>query len=262
MPGRIWGVNLLAFEAATLRLSVALYRDGVVVEKSAAVPYGGSERLLPWAHELLAAAGLTMRQLDGIAFGAGPGSFTGLRLACGVTQGLAFGLDLPVVPVGTLAALALASGEGKVLACLDARMNEVYVAAYVVAGDGVAEIVAPQVCGVAPSIAALGTAAARRPAPSGLIGVGAPAALPAGAGWRGAGDGFATAHGEALRRRMGTRLAHVDTHALPSASAVARLAVPVLAGGGGVDAAQALPLYVRNKVALTTAERLARGGVK
>lgn len=231
-------MNLLAFEAATSRLSVALYRDGVLTEKSADVPNGGSERLLLWANELLAAAGLTLKQLDGIAFGAGPGSFTGLRLACGVAQGLAFGLDLPVVPVGTLAALALAGGEGKVLACLDARMNEVYVAAYQVVGDGVQEIMAPK------------------------VGAGETAALPDGEGWRGAGDGFATVHGEVLRRRMGQRLGDVDTKVFPTASGVARLAAPVLARGGGVEAAQALPLYVRDKVALTTAERLARGGSK
>lgn len=199
------------------------------------VPNGGSERLLPWAGELLAEAGLSLKQLDGIAFGAGPGGFTGLRLACGVAQGLAFGLDVPVAPVGTLAALALASGEGKVLACLDARMHEIYVAAYVVAGDCVEEVVAPKVC------------------------AGEAAPLPEGDGWRGAGDGFA-ACGEALKQRMGDRLVGVDAKMFPTAAAVARLAAPVLAAGGGIPAAQAAPLYVRDKVALTTAERLARGG--
>lgn len=231
-------MKLLAFEAATSRLSVALYRDGTIAEKSADVPNGGSERLLPWANELLAESGLTLKQLDGLAFGAGPGGFTGLRLACGVTQGLACGLDLPVVPVGTLAALALASGAGRVLACLDARMNEVYVAAYQVTGESVQEIMAPQ------------------------VGAGETALLPDGEGWHGAGDGFATAHGDALRQRMGARLMTADAHVFPTASAVARLAAPVLARGGGVDAALALPLYVRDKVALTTAERLARGGSK
>lgn len=235
---RIRAVNLLAFEAATSRLSVALYRDGAITEKSADMPNGGSERLLPWANELLAAAGLTLRHLDGIAFGAGPGSFTGLRLACGVTQGLAFGLDLPVIPVGTLAALALDAGNGKVVACLDARMNEVYVAAYEVAGDSVREIMAPK------------------------VGAGETAPLPDDAGWRGAGDGFATPHGAALERRMGAQLESVDAKVFPTASAVARLAAPVLARRGGVDVAHALPFYVRDKVALTTAERLARGGSK
>ncbi|MDP1653254.1 MAG: tRNA (adenosine(37)-N6)-threonylcarbamoyltransferase complex dimerization subunit type 1 TsaB [Rhodocyclaceae bacterium] len=230
-------MKLLAFEASTRRLSVALWCAGALAEKSADVPNGGSEKLLPWANELLAAAGLSLKQLDGIACGAGPGGFTGLRLACGVAQGLAFGLDLPVVPVGTLAAMALASGEGKVLAYLDARMNEVYVAAYIVAGETVEEVMPPK------------------------VGAGETALLPDGTGWRGAGDGFSV-YGEVLRRRMGERLIGTDLNVFPTASAVARLAVPVLARGGGVDAALAVPFYVRDKVALTTAERLARGGNK
>jgi tRNA threonylcarbamoyladenosine biosynthesis protein TsaB len=231
-------VKLLAFEASTRRLSVALWCAGALTEKSADVPNGGSERLLPWAGELLAEAGLSLRQLDGIAFGAGPGGFTGLRLACGVAQGLACGLGLPVVPVGSLAALALASGDGKVLACLDARMNEVYVAAYVVAGESVEEIMAPK------------------------VGAGATAPLPEGTGWHGVGDGFGV-WGEILRQRLvGDRLISADAAIYPTAAAVARLAAPLLARGAGVAAAEAVPLYIRDKVALTTAERKARGGIK
>ncbi len=230
-------MKILAFEAATHRLSVALWCDGVLAERTALVPNGGSERLLPWANELLAEAGLSLKQLDGLAFGAGPGGFTGLRLACGVTQGLAFGLDVPVVPVCTLAALALGAGDGRVLACLDARMNEAYVAAYAVCGETVEEFMAPK------------------------VGAGETAPLPEGEGWRGVGDGF-VAYGAALRQRMGARLVAEDASLMPTATAVARLAAPVLLRGAGVPAAQALPLYVRDKVALTTAERLARGGSK
>jgi len=230
-------VNILAFEAATRRISVALWLDGKLSEKAAEIPNGGSELLLPWANELLAGAGLTLKQLDGIAFGAGPGGFTGLRLACGVAQGLACGLDLPVVPVSSLAALALTSGAGKVLACLDARMNEVYVAAYLVCGDSVEEIMPPK------------------------VGAGGTAPLPEGAGWRGAGDGFGV-WGEILRERLGPRLIGADAELYPTATAVARLAAPLLARGAGVVAAEAVPLYIRDKVALTTAERLARGGSK
>mgnify|MGYP001033730652 FL=1 len=230
-------MKLLAFEASTAHLSVALACDGQLTEKSALVPNGGSERLLPWASELLADAGMTLRQLDGIAFGAGPGGFTGLRLACGVAQGLAFGLDLPVVPVSTLAALALANGDGKVIACLDARMNELYVAAYAVEGDGVEERMPPKVS------------------------AGETAPLAEGAGWRGVGDGFAV-QGDVLRQRMGARLIGVDVNAVPTATAVLRLAAPVFARGEGVAAARAQPFYVREKVAFTTVERLARGGTK
>lgn len=229
-------MRLLAFETATQRLSVALWQDGVSIERSALLPNGGSQVLLPWMHELLAEAGVTLRQIDGIAFGAGPGGFTGLRLACGVAQGLAFGLDVPVAPICTLAALALDCGQRHVWTCLDARMNEVYAAAYVVDGEAVGEIMAP-VC-LPPAVL---------PAPTFMD------------AW-GVGDGFAR-YGEILRSRK-PDLAGTRADLLPSAVAVARLAAPVLASGGGVAAADAQPLYVRNKVAFTTAERLVRGGTK
>lgn len=229
-------MRILAFETATRRLSVALWQDGALIERAEDLPNSGSEYLLPWTQQLLAEAQITLGQLDGIAFGAGPGGFTGLRLACGVTQGLAWGLDLPVVPVSTLAALALASGEARVWACLDARMNEVYCAAYAVDDGQVRELMAP-VC-VPPAVA---------PAPTFAGGVGV-------------GDGFA-AYREALCACK-PDLDRVRAEVFPSAAAVARLAVPVFARRGGVPAADAQPIYVRDKVALTTAERLARGGVR
>ncbi len=221
-------MRILALETATHRLAVAFWDDGAVVERAAELPSGGSEWLLPAASALLDEAGITMRALDGIAFGTGPGSFTGLRLAAGCAQGLAFGLDLPVIGINTLAALALASGEERVYACLDARMNEVYVAAY----DGGAEVIAPRVC-----------------APEAVP-------LPGGEGWVGCGDGF-LAYPARLPAFSRTR-----PESRPTAAAVAQLAAPVLARGEGLDAALAAPLYVRDKVALTTAERLARGGSK
>lgn len=228
-------MRLLAFETATRRLSVALWQDGAVIERSALLPNGGSDVLLPWMHELLTDAGVTLRQIDGIAFGAGPGGFTGLRLACGVTQGLAFGLEIPVLPVSTLAALALAAGDGHIWTVLDARMNEVYGAAYAVAGEGVHELMPPQCA--------------------------APAVLPAPtfSSGRAVGDGFAV-YGEVLLPRTPGIMQAPGLY--PTAAAVARLAAPLLVRGEGVDAAAAQPVYVRDKVALTTAERLARGGVR
>jgi tRNA threonylcarbamoyladenosine biosynthesis protein TsaB len=228
-------MRLLAFETATRRLSVALWQDGALIEKSGMLPNGGSDVLLPWMHELLAQAGISLRQIDGIAFGAGPGGFTGLRLACGVTQGLAFGLELPVVPVSTLAALALTAGAGPVWTVLDARMNEVYGAAYTVSGEDVQELMPPQCA--------------------------APAVLPVPtfSGGMAAGDGFAV-YGDVLLSRKPESVHRPDLY--PTAAAVARLAAPVLARGEGVDAAAAQPIYVRDKVALTTRERLARGGVR
>ena len=229
-------MRLLAFETATRRLSVALWQDGEVIERAADLPNGGSEHLLPWVHELLAEAAVTLARIDGIAFGAGPGGFTGLRLACGVAQGLAYGLDLPVVPVSTLEALALASGERDVWACLDARMNEVYSAAYRVEGDAVIQLMGP-VC-LPPAVS---------PAPT-FAG-----------GW-GVGDGVGS-HGQLLLARK-PDLDGMRADVFPTAAALLRLAAPVFARGAGVAAALAQPVYVRNKVALTTAERVARGGAK
>jgi tRNA threonylcarbamoyladenosine biosynthesis protein TsaB len=229
-------MRLLAFETATRRLSVALWQDGALIERSGEIPNGGSEHVLPWVQELLAEAGVTLAQIDAIAFGAGPGGFTGLRLACGVAQGLAWGLDIPVLPVSTLEALALASGECAVWACLDARMNEVYGAAYRVDGDSVTQLMAP-VC-LPPAVA---------PAPT-FAG-----------GW-GVGDGFA-AYGQVLHARK-PDLIGLRADAFPTAAAVLRLAAPAFARGEAVQAALAQPIYVRDKVALTTVERMARGGAK
>lgn len=229
-------MRLLALETATRRLSVALWQDGELIERAAEVPNGGSERLLPWVHELLAEAGLVLQQIDGIAFGAGPGGFTGLRLACGVAQGLAYGLDLPVMPVSTLEALALASGERDVWACLDARMNEVYSAAYSVEGDEVRQLM-PPVC-MPPAVA---------PAPTF-------------AGGCGVGDGFA-AYGPLLRTSK-PDLEGMRPDVYPTAAAVLRLAAPAFSGGLALPAVLAQPVYVRDKVALTTVERIARGGAK
>lgn len=227
---------LLGIETATRRLSVALWRDGEILVREGDLANGGSEHVLPWVAELLAEAGIGGVALDAVAFGAGPGGFTGLRLACGVAQGLAWGLDLPVLPVSTLEALALASGRERVWACIDARMNEIYSAAYQVAGANVVELMAPACA--APALAPVPTQPAM---------------------W-GVGDGF-VAHGQALLARK-PDLAGLHPDAFPSAAAVVRLAAPRLGAGRGFDAATAQPIYVRDKVALTTAERLARGGAR
>lgn len=236
-------MNLLALETSSHRLSVALWRDGACLERGEEIANGGSERLLPWVRELLDEAGIALASLDGIAFGAGPGGFTGLRLACGVAQGLAFGLDLPVLGVSTLEALALAAkqrdpGADRVFTCLDARMNEVYCAAYRVSQE-VPEIV------LAPFVAP----------PQMVAGIVAPQL--ADGGWVGCGDGLA-AYPDLLARQLSRAMPEL----WPTAVAVAHLAAPRLARGEGGDAALAAPLYVRDKVALTTAERLARGGAK
>jgi len=228
-------VKLLALESSSDLYTAALFLDGHVIEREGARGVSHSDIALLLARALLDEAGVRLADLDGIAFGAGPGAFTGLRLACGVAQGLAVGAGLPVLGIGSLEALAFGAGEEWVYACVDARMNEVYCAAYRVRGETVETALAPV---VAPP---------------------ASAPLPPGEGWCGLGSGFA-AYGEALAARLGASVNVADAAARPRAAAVLRLAAPRFARGEGVDAAQAAPLYVRDKVALTTRERVALGG--
>lgn len=224
-------MKFAAFETSTDWCSVALWIDGGIagLEERAGNRHG--ELVLPMLERLAAAAGIAVPALDAVAFGAGPGSFTGLRIACGVAQGLAFARGLPVIGISTLEAMAEEAVAGKaaaarVVACLDARMHEVYYSALEKTGERWREVVAAQ-C-VAP-------AAVR---------------VPPGEGWTGCGNGFA-AYGS-----LGLHKVIPDIH--PSAISVARLAAPRLAAGGGVDAALAAPVYVRDKVAFTTEERNAR----
>ena len=159
--------------------------------------------------------------LDAVAFGAGPGSFTGLRIACGLAQGLAFARDLPVLGVSTLEAMARESGGERVIACLDARMHEVYYAAF----EKGREIIPPHCV---------------RPKD---------APLPPGEGWLGCGSGFA-----AYPDLLAGRISAVRSEIHPTALAIAQLAGPRLERGEGVDAAEATPVYVRDKVAFTMEE--------
>lgn len=228
-------MKLLALESSTDLFSAALLLDGRIVEREGAPGVPHSEIALPLVQALLDGQGVTLADLDGIAFGAGPGAFTGLRLACSVAQGLAVGAGLPLIGVGSLEAMALGMGAGSVYACIDARMNEVYCAAYRVRGESVETILAPVVA--APSCAP----------------------QPPGTGWVCCGSGFA-AHGNALVLRLGAAVGRVDAASRPRAALVLRLAAPRFAKGEGIDPALAMPLYVRDKVAKTTRERLMLGG--
>jgi tRNA threonylcarbamoyladenosine biosynthesis protein TsaB len=220
-------MKFAAFETSGDWCSAALWLDGDIAGLEERAGHGHSERLLPMLDRLMAAAGIGSGALDAVAFGAGPGSFTGLRIACGAAQGLALARGIPAIGISTLEALAEHSGAERVVACIDARMNEVYYAALERQGGRWREV-----------IAALCTAPDRLPRPPG-------------AGWVGCGNGFAI-HGLALRS---LDLDHVIPDLHPSAVAVARLAAPRLAAGEGVDPALAAPVYVRDKVALTERER-------
>jgi tRNA threonylcarbamoyladenosine biosynthesis protein TsaB len=135
---------ILALDTSTEACSCALFMDGTIHERYAVVPRQHAQLILPMIRDLLAAQSLRISDVDAIAFGQGPGSFTGLRIAAGVTQGIAFAADLPVIPVSTLAAIALdvflLSGADSILACLDARIEEVYWGQFQIA-DGLPQAV-------------------------------------------------------------------------------------------------------------------------
>lgn len=239
-------MKLLAFELSTEACSVALWVDGDVRERHEIAPRRHAELALPWADALLAEAGLAKSQLDAIAVGRGPGAFTGVRLGISIAQGIALALDLPALPVSTLAALAMRSlplpehsGAGqRVLAAIDARMQEVYAAAYVFdAGDD--GLLVPRALD------------AERVQPPDAV------TLPDdGDGWLGVGTGFAAQAG-ALHERLGARLHAVDAEALPHAGDVARLAHGAWRRGDAVAPDLLEPAYLRNNVALTIAEQQA-----
>ncbi|MCD9033914.1 tRNA (adenosine(37)-N6)-threonylcarbamoyltransferase complex dimerization subunit type 1 TsaB [Luteimonas sp. Y-2-2-4F] len=230
-------MRLLAFETATEACSVALLVDGEVRERFEVAPRRHAELALPWAGALLAEAGVARAQLDAIAVGRGPGAFTGVRLGIALAQGIALALDRPVVPVSTLATLAApalrAAPAHGVLAAIDARMGEVYAAAYR-DRQGVPEALGPE--RVAP--------------PDGVP-------LPEGDAWIGVGTGFAAVQG-ALAARLAPRLALADAAALPRAAETARLAARLYAEGGGLAPEAVEPAYLRDRVALTLAEQAAR----
>jgi tRNA threonylcarbamoyladenosine biosynthesis protein TsaB len=220
---------MAAFETSGDWCSVALAVGGDVRGRELRAGTRHSALALPMLQALLAEAGLRASQLDAVAFGAGPGSFTGLRIACGLAQGLALARGLPVLGVSTFEAIAEEAGADRVAACVDARMREVYYAALEKQRGRWIEVVS-----------------ARCVPPQDV-----PA--PAGDGWVGCGSGFA-AFPELLKGSLSA--VRPDVH--PTAIAIAQLAAPRLAAGEGVDAALALPVYLRDKVAFTKRELEAR----
>lgn len=219
-------MNILALDTAGRGCSVALLAGEMLVERFEAEPRRHAASLLPMAEACLAEAGIVLEDLDAVAFGRGPGSFTGLRIAASVAQGIAFGAGLPVLPVSNLAAGAVAAcrlhGWRRVLVALDARMEEAYAGAFEIDAAGL-------------------------PVPVGQEQLVAPRELaaPAGEGWHGAGSAFAT--WPALAERLG--LVAVDAAAEALARDLLGPARAQLAAGGGVPAEEALPVYLREKVA-------------
>ncbi len=220
-------MKLLALDTSTEACSAALCIDGELREQFQIAPRGHGQLILNMVEQLLADAQLKVGQLDGIAFGRGPGAFTGVRIATSVVQGIAFGADLPVVPVSSLAALAQGiyrqQRHEAVLTAFDARMDEVYWGAFALqAGLMVA-------CGV------------ESVCPPGSVPLPSPARQ-----WVGAGNGW-SAYPEQLQAACGS-VAVCDDHRFPHAQDVAALAEPLLAKGETVMAEQALPIYLRDNV--------------
>ena len=231
--------TLLAFDTATELLSVALAARGRVHAHEAAGGALASSTLIPAILRMLDEAGVALRELDAIVFGRGPGAFTGLRTACSVAQGLAFGAAKPVLPIDTLLALAedarRSAAPRRVWALLDARMNEIYAAQYAFDGTRWDVLDAPML--TTPEVL---NERWRREPPNMVAG---------------------NALG-AFGERLATGAAECAHYALPRATALLALAPALIERGALVDAALALPLYVREKVAQTTAERDAARAAK
>lgn len=229
-------MNLLALDTSTEYLSLALLKGEETFTFDMHAGQTHSQIILPQIQVLLNVAELSLKDLHGIAFGAGPGSFTGVRIAAGVAQGLGFGSKLPVVGICTLLALAQAAHEkniahaNKVIACLDARMGEVYHAAYALIEHEWHTLIAP--------------------------GLYKPEAVPAikGEGWVGAGSGWQI-YPEQLNAIYGGQLYATQPELLPTAVAMLKLAMPIFKSGKAKPANEAMPLYIRNRVALKTSER-------
>jgi len=249
-------LHLLAFETSGSLCSVALVSrraDGRVLVSRLEHDATGehAERMLPMADELLAERGLGRVALSAVAFGQGPGGFTGLRVACGVAQGIAFALQIPVVPVASLMAVAerdreiasAGAAQSVRVAIQDARMGEVYLAAYAPEDEGGwVSLQAPMLLAAADVPLWLGQAAAM------------PHGLPPGGQWRLIGDGVHLCSGLESLVLPAAGLV-LGPPLRPDAVAVGRLALPLFQAGRHVPPEQAAPLYVRDKVAFTTRER-------
>ena len=250
------GMNILAFELSTEACSVALWVDGDVRERHEIAPRRHAELALPWAEALLAEAGLAKSQLDAIAVGRGPGAFTGVRLGISIAQGIALALDRPVVPVSTLAVLARravplgADAGAQVFAAIDARMHEVYAAAFRCERDDIGGW----------TLSALDTERVRPPETVEWPESGADGDDGEGGNdvWYGVGTGFA-AEGGVLASRfaagLATRLRAIDAEALPQAADVARLAEGLFRRGAAIAPERLEPAYLRDNVALTLVEQ-------
>ncbi|WP_006788671.1 tRNA (adenosine(37)-N6)-threonylcarbamoyltransferase complex dimerization subunit type 1 TsaB [Thiorhodospira sibirica] len=222
-------LKILAIETASEQCSAAVWYDGTLYQQSQLAPREHARLILPMMQAVLDEAGLSLSQLDAIAFGRGPGAFTGVRIAASVAQGSAFAADLPVLAISSLAALAqqgLDQGSRAVFAATDARMQEVYCASFGADAQGLAQpLTEEQVC--SPQAVSLPVEPER---------------------FSGIGSGFAS-YPDALRQALGPRLTQYQPNAFAEAACVARLAVRAYHSGQQLPPEQAMPVYLRDHVA-------------
>jgi tRNA threonylcarbamoyladenosine biosynthesis protein TsaB len=243
-------VRVLALDAATELCSVALLSNGECLVRSIESGKSSAQQLLKMVEEVMAEGQVSLSGLNGIAASIGPGAFTGVRISVAVAQGLAFGADLNVAPVTTLSALALQAlldlqllgDEARIIACLDARMGELYWGCFTAeANPGVAT----------PGVTTPGVIEC------GELGVAAPDVIASRLKGRYVGIGRGFSVYPQLAQIPGVVVQPAHALALPNAREIARLGALRLAAGGGVDPADLKPLYLRDKVALTEMERAA-----
>ncbi|MES0328403.1 MAG: tRNA (adenosine(37)-N6)-threonylcarbamoyltransferase complex dimerization subunit type 1 TsaB [Gammaproteobacteria bacterium] len=222
-------MKLLALDTSTEACSAALSIDGEITQHYQIAPREHTHLILGMIESLLQDAGLKSKDIDVLAFGRGPGSFMGVRVAAGVIQGIAFAHSIPVVPVSTLAAMAWVAmeetGERQVLAAIDARMKEVYWGAYQNNEAGSIVLLGEE-CVVAPENAP----------------------IPEEGEWVTAGTGWAS-YGEVMKPALGERCISSLDECFPSAKAIAKLAMESYKNGAAVSAAEAVPVYLRDNVA-------------
>ncbi|MEO6690539.1 MAG: tRNA (adenosine(37)-N6)-threonylcarbamoyltransferase complex dimerization subunit type 1 TsaB [Dokdonella sp.] len=234
-------MNLLALETATESCSAALLAGERLLARSEIAPRRHADLLLPMCEELLAEAGLARRDLAALGVGCGPGAFTGVRLAISAAQGIALALDIPIVVVSSLAALAMQAPDNgaAILAVIDARMGEIYAGTFRRTREGRVEAIDAEYVGPANALP-----------------------LPPDSAWNVVGTGW-TSYRDALLARLAVAPSWAEGDRYPQAVDVARLAAPLARAGKGVAPELALPVYLRDKVALTTdeqrASRAARG---
>lgn len=222
-------MKLLAVDTSTEACSAALLVDGVVSHRYQLAPREHSHLILKMIDELFSEENLTVAELDAVAFGRGPGSFMGIRIAAGIVQGIAFAHNIPVVPVSTLAALSMVamqqSGSKHILAAIDARMNEVYWGAYSRISENAVELIGEE-CVIAPT---------NIPAPEE-------------GDWVAAGTGWSS-YNDVMKSSVRSSIKQTIDDCFPSATAIAHLAAEIYKTGNHVQAAEAVPVYLRDNVA-------------